>query len=418
MKIIIIDVLGLPYNHSTLETKGLGGSESSVIRISRELVKLGFEVTVINKHISTGSSDEPDGVHYIPIASMHQYPEEKFRCDIMISSRSVQPFRQPLPLGLERLAICQQARHRVLWMHDTFVDGENDLEPMVMSGAISEIFTLSDWHTVYVTNCTHGTRRNFEVLKDKIWQTSNGVEQYQDFIDIKKKDKKLWVFNASYTKGMEPTVKEIWPRIKDTGHRLIVIGGYYRFPNGQADQQEKDWFKLANNTTDLSITFKGIITQKEISDILTEASYFLAPGQFPETFGISALEAIAHNVPVIASRFGALGTTCIPGATYFTDYTLKSNGLFQVDEHQQLHRFVEMCKYARDEEYIWQQKAYGCNIVKDIIGWDNVALRWKQHFYRLFDMNMPLEEYKKVKWLNKRMHQVFRLQWSNYEDWL
>jgi glycosyltransferase involved in cell wall biosynthesis len=418
MKIILIDVLGLPYNYNTLETRGLGGSESSVIRISRELVKLGFEVTVINDHISTGSSAEPDGVHYIPIKSMHHYPEEEFQCDIMISSRSVKPFRQPLPLGFEQLAICQKAHHRVLWMHDTFVDGENDLEPMVMSGAISEIFTLSDWHTVYVTNCTHGNRRNFEVLKNRVFQTRNGVEQYQDFVDIKNKDKKLWVFNASYTKGMEPTVKEIWPRIKDGGQRLIVIGGYYRFPNGEADQQETDWQRLVRENKDKSIDFTGVITQREISRILTQASYFLAPGQFPETFGISALEATAHNVPVIASRFGALEETCVPGATYFVDYTLKNNPLFQVDEHQQLHRFVEMCKFARDEEYIWQQKAYGGNIVKDIIGWDGIALQWKQHFYRLSDKTLEQDEYQKVKWLNYRVHKVFGRRVSNFEDFL
>ena len=48
MKIAFIDTLGLCYDGSTLSKRGLGGSESAVIYMSKELTRLGLEVTVFN----------------------------------------------------------------------------------------------------------------------------------------------------------------------------------------------------------------------------------------------------------------------------------------------------------------------------------------------------------------------------------
>ena len=50
LKIAIVDVIGLPYDGTTLAKKGIGGSESSIISIARELVKIGFDVTVLTTY--------------------------------------------------------------------------------------------------------------------------------------------------------------------------------------------------------------------------------------------------------------------------------------------------------------------------------------------------------------------------------
>jgi len=53
MKIAIIDLLGLTYDGTTLEKRGLGGSESAVILMSKELAALGFDITVYNNCIDS-----------------------------------------------------------------------------------------------------------------------------------------------------------------------------------------------------------------------------------------------------------------------------------------------------------------------------------------------------------------------------
>ena len=253
MNIAIIDTIGLVYDGTSLTKQGLGGSESAIILISKELVKLGFSVTVFNNceddKVSPGIYD---GVKFKPILSLQN---ETTSFDIVISSRTVTPLvpekyydwaRQQkdnkfYPELFEKLR--QQAKLKIIWLHDTFLVGDELLEELVIEGHINEIFTLSDFHTSYITNCQHGKRRMFEVLKSYIFQTRNGIQKYKDWIDIKNKDHNLFVYNASFTKGMYPLITKIWEPIKQNipNAKLMVIGGFYRFrKNAPPDKQESD----------------------------------------------------------------------------------------------------------------------------------------------------------------------------------
>jgi len=48
MKLAIIDIIGIPYDGTILDKQGLGGSESAVSLVARELSDIGFDVTVFN----------------------------------------------------------------------------------------------------------------------------------------------------------------------------------------------------------------------------------------------------------------------------------------------------------------------------------------------------------------------------------
>jgi hypothetical protein len=282
MKIAIIDIIGIPYDGTTVFKQGLGGSESAVTFAAKELAEIGFEVTVFNNcNIDHASPGVYDNVTYRPLtelADQHQF-------DIVISSRTVIPFTDPkdyarlndqrsLPFINMNLydRILSNAKMRVLWMHDTFCLGDNLIEELAVKDRITDIFTLSDWHLTYVANCDHGKRRNFEVLKRKMFITRNGVRLYHKEVNIAAKDTNLFVYNASVTKGMIPLVKSIWPHVKRhiPDAKLKVIGGYYRFStNAEPDQQEKDWRAMAADPAlaALDIEFTGVISQKEIADI-------------------------------------------------------------------------------------------------------------------------------------------------------
>ena len=411
MKLAIIDTLGLTYDGSTLEKRGLGGSETAVIRMAEEMQRIGFDVTVYNDCTSDDSAAGTyNGVLYCPV-NYAKTPLEFF--DVVIVSRSVRPF-------LENWPILLSAKHKVLWMHDTFCEGDNEIENLILQGRLDEIFTLSDWHTSYVTNCTHGRRRNFDVLKNHVFQTRNGIGNMNPgWIDISKKDPNLFVFNASVTKGMIPLVKDIWPRVKQQipEAKLKIVGGYYKFREAAGpDQQEKDWNELAIHYGK-DIDFTGVITQQQISKILTEASYMIYPTGFPETFGISTLEALAHNVPLITCRFGALEETAIDIACYKIPYTIEPDWANPwIDKEEQVTKFVDTVVRAHSDKYLHQQKMYACNQVKDICGWDTVALQWKQHLYHKLGHYMDVEEYRKVKSINTRVRKVFGRRFINKEE--
>ena len=413
MRIAIIDTLGLTYDGSTLNKRGLGGSESAVILMSRELAKIGFEVYVFNScKDSQATPGVYDGVTYVDHSDVEPFRNQHF--DIAISSRSVFPFWSHTK---HRFALT--ATKRVLWMHDTFCEGDEHIEAMLVGNFIHEIFTLSDFHTNYVLNATHGPRRNFEVMKHKVFQTRNGAVRYDD-VDSSR-NIHHFVYNASVTKGLKPLLERIWPEVKKRIPlaKLTVVGGFYRFRDGaEPDAQEQTLWAYANDEKykALSVHFTGVIPQREIAELLNEVGFMIYPTAFPETFGISTLEALVNNTPVITCRFGALEETALTQACYIQDYSATPNVLFpQINEEDQCRKFVDMVVAAHSNSYLYIQKQEYCNVLRDIHGWDTIALQWKQHFYTLFDRYLPVDEYRKVSRINDKVARVFGRRFQNVE---
>ena len=222
ISIAFLDIIGLPYDGNTLSKRGLGGSESATILMAKELSNLGFKVTVFNNcgvDAKLAKEGNYNDVTYLD-NSILDYKND-FAFDIVISLRTIIPFLAPnqythfkeyQPQRYKHIKA--NAKHKIVWMHDTFANGDLMLEDLLVQGHIDEVFTLSDFHSTYVMNCDHGKRRNFEVLKHRFFQTRNGVVEYKvnggDGVDIRKKDPHLYVFNAAFTKGMKPLVEDIW----------------------------------------------------------------------------------------------------------------------------------------------------------------------------------------------------------------
>jgi len=432
ISVAIIDIIGIPYDGSTLTKQGLGGSESAVILLSKELADLGFDVTVFNNcEIDHAHPGTYDNVTYLPLTEL----STNYYFDIVISSRTVIPFVDPsdypkledarcLPFADMFLydRILSKSKMRILWMHDTFCLGDNLIEELAVQNRITDIFALSDWHLTYIANCHHGRRRNFEVLKSKLFITRNGVKIWNKEVDIKNKDINLFVYNASVTKGMIPLVEKIWPHIKRyiPKAKLKIIGGYYRFSvNGQPDEQEKKWREMASDprAAELDIEFTGVIPQKEIADILTKANFMIYPAAFPETFGISTMESICYNTPVITCRFGALEEIALEKSCYLIDYAIEPNVLFpDINTNQQIEKFVQVTVEAYRNTYLHQQKQYYCNIIKDIVGWDSVALQWKQYFYKKIGIYLPRDQYQETNKINRRWHKITGRKYHNFVE--
>jgi len=416
LKIAIVDVIGLTYDATTIEKYGLGGSESAVIYMAAELNNHGFHVTVYNNcRDSRSAPGVYDGVEYVDLAS---FPEDA-TCDIMIVSRTVVPY---LPENTKFSSLKTSAKLKVLWLHDTFCQGDEFVEDLLVHGHIDEIFTLSDFHTSYVLNANHGKRRNFEVLKNKTFITRNGAKKYIDEVDIAAKDKNLFIYNASATKGMIPLVNKIWPEVKKNipAAKLQIIGGYYRFrDDAEPDAQENTVQQLAqrNDLKALDIEFTGIIPQKEIAQLLSKASFTIFPNSFPETFGISSLESLLYSTPVITNRFGALEETAIDMACYKMDYAIEPNSLFpNINSDEQCRKFIDLTLNAYNNTYLHYQKMNYCSIINDIAGWDTIAIQWKQHFYRKLNLYLSVSDYRQVKKINRLVQKIYKRRFRNIEE--
>jgi len=416
MKLLIIDTGPLTYNGFTLFSRGLGGSEAAIILLASELAKIDFDVTVLNScktdSISPGKYHDVTYIDHSDINLLTNY-------DIVISSRSVLPF---LPDKNNPYNSIIKNSYKVVWLHDTFCTGDEFLEELLNKNYIDEIFTLSDFHTNYVLNADHGNRRMYEILKNKTFQTRNGAVKYKS-ADISKKDKNAFVYNSAVSKGLVPLLDDIWPIIKQKipNAYLHVIGGYYALSSGELDDQGILMQKLMNDDKykKLNVIFTGIVTQKIVANILSNASYMIYPAQFPETFGISVLESMLYNTPVITCRFGALESTAIEKSCYLLDYPIEPNGLFtNVNKQDQVNRFVQLVMRAYDDEYLYQQKQQHCSIIEtdEIYSWESIALQWKQHLYYKLGHYLPLEEYRKVIKINDSVNRIFGIKFNNTEQ--
>lgn len=392
LRIAIVDLVGMSYSGDTLNQQGLGGSESAVIQISKELVKLGLSVTVFN------ACDEDqhlpgiyNGVEYCALSGIADIKED---FDVVISSRTPAPFatdpKQDFGLvrawSREHFAPLRRAPHRIVWMHDTFSWGDQYLETLVRQGLVTQIWCLSDFHFDYVASCDHGSFRNYEYLKNYLWITRNGIGIYD--IPLLSRDPNLFIFNANQSKGLAPLLNSIWPRVEQQlpDARLMVIGGHYDFGSKFDNSESNEFANLtANHRSNPRITFTGIITQQQVAEWSAQASYFIYPAALPETFGISTWEALYQGTPLITCRFGALEETATQ-ASWFVDYPVVPNGLYpHIDHEQQADKFVDLVVRVYNNTEATAQARTQAQQIHDIAGWDTVALEWKQHLYQLTD---------------------------------
>lgn len=423
MRICLLDTIGLSYDGSTLDKKGLGGSESAVIYMSRYLAELGIDVTVFCKCEEEGVYR---GVTYKNLDKVNGNTEE---FDVIVSSRNCVPFI-PEQLAQEVIQtmgfnpsdykdLVSRSNYKIVWMHDLFCVGDLWLEKLLVEGYVNEIFTLTDWHSHFASSLVPQFRdikqdaRRYDVIKNKIYQTRNGVFNHLGEVDIRKKDRNKFIYNASITKGMEPLLEKIWFKVREhiPEATLTIIGGYYRFPwNNGPDSFEQRWLNLKERYDGKDgVHFTGVISQKEIAEELATASFFIYPNDYRETFGISTLEAIQYNVPVITTDNGALEEVADETVCYKMPYEI-------VHDENQINRFVNLVIKAYEDTRLWEQKAYRCNAFKEWIGWDKVAYLWKQHIYRKLGFFNFIEHEKKAREIQSNLLRLFNRRHINQED--
>ena len=393
--IAFIDLVGSSYDGATLDRRGLGGSESAVISIARELSKIGFKVTVFNACNEDDSRPGIyDGVEYLPLTLIQ---EQSSIYDTVISLRSPEVFadhRQaginfnvPRKLPREYYELIQRSRYKILWMHDTFSLGDELVQSMVLNNQIDEVWTLSDFHRNYFLNCNHGDQRHYSLLKDRVWTTRNGINRYIDTVDLSAKDPNSFVYNANMSKGLRPLLSQVWPEVKKRipQAHLTVVGGYYELGAVFDNSGELGEFNRIINTygSDNSIKFTGIVTQSQVAQIMHSASYFIYPCDYPETFCISAWESLAVGTPLITCRFGALEETAIESASWMIDDPITANSLFpDIDTNAQVEKFVDLVVEAYNDKISLAAKQNIHQEIADIVGWNIVALEWKQRIYQ------------------------------------
>ena len=366
MKIGIIDPFGAPYHHNTLMFKGLGGSEQAVIYMASQLgSRFDYDVTVYTN--ATTRTPFPT----VTYKNISEIQNEHF--DVLISNRTIMPFH-PEWEKFNRGFIFPDYRtvtadHKILWKHDTYVEGDEEIQGLLESGRLDKVFFVSEWQKRhYQANYVHSS------LEDWFFVTSNGVQTF-DSGYAAEKEYGHFVYNAAAYKGLESLIRNIWSKLieKHPYLKLTVIGGYYEFGPGKFDENYEKVKDLEDYSlaAGLNVTFTGVIRPEEVAPIVGGAMGMLYPIEFPETYGISAMEAQAYGTPLITYKLGAFEDTLDPNCHY----------ILANEEHKE-KAFIAAVDYFLKNSIERKKKVRNC-LAAPVNTWKNVADQWDQYFQSL-----------------------------------
>jgi glycosyltransferase involved in cell wall biosynthesis len=341
-----------PWDPSTPNTKGLGGSETAAIEMAQNLAKLGHRVTVYAE-----SSDKVAGVQWVHHSQFHGAT-----CDVFIASRSPWAVDQFGPVD---------ARLKLLWVHDIHC-GPNSPQMERWLYKYDRVLCLSEWHKGFFLQCYPSLHESQVIV------TRNGIDpsRFQD--QVYRKENRL-VFSSSPNRGLPTLInnmKAIKAQVPDA-HLDIYYGfdTWETMAKRAGNQPELDAIAgykrmIEEAQRDGLVTWHGKRPQTEVAAAYMRAKVWGYPTDFLETSCITAMEAQAAGCVPVTTKLAALAETVKqgiliePGPSYAVTWT----------------KAVVRC--LTDEDYRSSIAAAGRMYALENLSWVALAKDWSELFTR------------------------------------
>lgn len=287
-----------PWHPAMEDQSGFGGSETAVMRISRQFADAGWRTVVF------GTPGEHEGVdeHGVEWWKTEDFVHnEPFR--LFISSRVPEVFEGPL-----------KANTRVLWMHD--VNVKDPLLDKHIQSNIDIVTAQTPWHMQHI-------RRLYNIDPAKLVLMPNGIDTSLFAREPEQRSAPRFVYSSSPDRGLD-VLLGLWPEIRGKWPeaRLDIFYGWESIdkivaqnPNANMSQRFL-YFKRyvielieALGGEEGGIHWRGRTPQSKLAEELYDATAWLYPTFFCETFCITALEMQAAGVLPVTSNRAGLQTT-------------------------------------------------------------------------------------------------------------
>jgi len=119
---------------------------------------------------------------------------------------------------------------------------------------------------------------------------------------------------------------------------------------------------------------------------------------------------------LLTCKFGGLEETASEHS-YYIDYPVVPNGLFpNINSNEQTHKFVNMVCDAFADKDEHRRRMQSLNSIKELAGWDVVALEWKQHLYSKLGLYISRSETQRALYTRAKYHQLFNRRLSVSEE--
>ncbi|MCU1449830.1 MAG: hypothetical protein JWP02_2000, partial [Acidimicrobiales bacterium] len=278
-----------PWSPHDIESKGLGGSETGVVRVAERLNRIGYAVSVYGDVEETVYRD-------IPFRRSEHFDPGVPRL-ATISSRRVSLFDRPIASGV-----------RVLWATD--IDYGDDLSAS-RAASIDLVVVPSQWHK------RHMESRYPFLDGEAVVVVPNGIDP-DSFPSAPLERGSRVLFSSAPDRGLD-VLLELWPDVRDRvpGAELLFCAAPVYEARARADEAltalDRRIAALADQP---GVVPLGSLGQVDLARTMAAARVWVAPSwcstwaaPFLETFCIGAVEAQAAGCCVVASAVGALSET-------------------------------------------------------------------------------------------------------------
>lgn len=267
--------------------KGIGGSETAVIELSKRLVKKGWKITVYNGVSLPPEGREVNGVVYKNVWTFNK----KDQFDVLWL------WRMPVLLDVE-----WNARKVILDMHD--VGNPEDFTPERLA-RVDHIFLKTQYHRSLYP----------QIPEEKCVVVGNGIHLARfDFQSVRNRHK--IVYSSAPNRGLEH-ILEWWADIRKAipQAELHVFYGWETFMALEKNNPKSiEWAHIMmEKIKQDGITYHGRVGQKELAKEILSSGVWLYPTEFAEIHCITACEMQAGGAYPITSGFAALEETQLIG---------------------------------------------------------------------------------------------------------
>lgn len=269
------------WSPESLNSTGIGGSETAVVEIARRFGAAGWRVDVYN---GAGRYEGVyDGVGY--------WEPERF--DGVREGEVAVSWRQP--------AAHPQLQHcgpTLLWCHDL------NYGPVDSMRRFDIVMGVSQWHANMLS-------RYYGIETDYV---PNGIN-LERFSEKRRRQPMQCVYTSSPDRGLEGLL-HLWPRIveQEPGAKLVIAYGWDNYDkftamrnSGQMAQWKEHMLALIEQTPNVEQV--GRLPQDKLAELFLESYTWLYPTQFLEVSCITAMEAMAGGCVPVTSSVGALPET-------------------------------------------------------------------------------------------------------------
>jgi glycosyltransferase involved in cell wall biosynthesis len=329
-----------PFDEEIYKTKGLGGSETALVQVSRWLKKLTkYNVKVFNMRDEQLIGES--GVEWLSNKHVNEY-FSKNRPKLHIAWRhNVKITKAPT----------------YLWCHDLVTPTVESVQNF------DKIMCLSEFHKNYVM-AKQG------VKEDKIMLTSNGLDPQKFDFKRKEKDPNKIVFMSSPDRGLDRAMLICDELIKT--HKDIKLHVYYGLENlykyGLKDLATKLKEMMDARTY---VVYHGFTEQSKMYQDVSDAVVLCHPANFIETYCITAIEMLVLGIFPVTRRMGALANTLAEAESKEQAILLEHGA----NNEQEIKEYAENVRYVLDNK-LWEK----VSLDPETVSWEKVAKQWINEF--------------------------------------